>query len=145
MRHEYLISHSDGDLGMGVAPVDWFDCADYYYKAGSYEKAKSVLLEHFKKYQNGEIEYKSYKTMPMTLFSKIYLRNDDARKAIKWSKQALASEYSNPADREQYIWCLLSLNREDEAEKEYKIYINEDLDGRDDFEHVQPLKKGLFG
>ena len=143
-KYTELKRYPDGDLGIGVSPQAWADCATYFFNAGLIAKGIEILTEYFTNYVSHVTNYISYETAPMRVFSKLYVEQKNYRKGIEWAEQAMNSKFKVPADYEQYIWTLYYLGKTEEAKKQYQDYINDIHGGFDGFIQIQKLKQTLF-
>jgi tetratricopeptide (TPR) repeat protein len=140
IKYSDLRSKPNGELGMGVSPYGWTDCAEYYFLGSQPNRAKEILDEYFK-YESGVTSYESHKSAPYRLYSKILRSEGCFEEALSMCLKALGQKHPVPADHELRVWLLLDLRRDSDAILEYDKMIKEVFGGMDRFVQIQPLKK----
>ncbi len=140
IKYRDLISKPNGELGMGVSPYSWTDCAEYYYLGGEFEKAKEILNEYFR-IESNVTAYEKDKSAPYRLYARILRQERKYNEAAEWITKAKNQKYNVPADHELYVWILVDMNKQIEAIMEFDKMIKEVFNGIDRFIQIQPLKK----
>jgi len=140
VKYQDLKNKPNGELGMGVSPYGWTDCAEYYYLGGDNIKAKEILNEYLK-IENNVTAYEKDKSAPYRLYAKILRQEKKYTKAMEWILKAKNQKGNKPADHELYIWLLVDMDRKAEAISSFDKMIKEIFNGMDSFIQIQPLKK----
>lgn len=139
VKYEDLKSKPNGELGMGVSPYGWTDCAEYYFLGNQFERAKEILDEYFT-VEHNVTAYEKDNSAPYRLYAKILRAEDKFTEAIEMCNKALIQKRTVPTDHELYVWLLIDLKRYDEAIVAYDKMIKEIFGGMDRFLELQPLK-----
>ena len=140
IKYDDLKNKLSGELGMGVSPYGWTDCAEYYYLGGQCSRAKDILNEYFK-IEGNVTAYERDKSAPYRLYAKILRQEKKFEEALEWIIKAKNLKYNVPADHELYVWLLVDLNRKTEAVLEFDKMIKDVFNGMDRFIQIQSLKK----
>jgi tetratricopeptide (TPR) repeat protein len=142
VKYVDLKSKPNGELGMGVSPYGWTDCAEYYFLGSQPARAKEILDEYFN-YESRVTAYEGDKSAPYRLYSKILRSEGRFEESFSMCLKALGQKKPVPADHELRVWLLIDLGRDSEAISDYDKMIKEVFGGMDRFVQIQPLKKKI--
>jgi tetratricopeptide (TPR) repeat protein len=144
IKLEELTDYQVDDLGMGVSPWDWTDCAEYYFRAGYLDSAVAVLDQYFKSYDQTVTVHKDDKTAPIRLYAKLLLEKKDIQGAFDKMKEAMTDD-KVPADYLLWIELNILLGDSVTARKYLSHYITEIHDGieTDDAKRLKTMLRHL--
>jgi tetratricopeptide (TPR) repeat protein len=141
-QFEELKLKPEGNLGMGVSPYSWSDCAQNFIDAKDFKNAKIVLTEYFDHFEKNVTNYKSDETAPIRTMTKLLLKLKEPVKALEFSIRGFESSNKVPADYELLIETYIENNQMKKAQELIDIYVNDIHEGFTT-ENVEVLKNKL--
>ncbi|WP_394751344.1 tetratricopeptide repeat protein [Spongiimicrobium salis] len=141
-QFEALKLQPEGNLGMGVSPNSWSDCAQSFIDAKDFKKAEIVLTEYFDHFEKNVTNYKSDETAPIRTMAKLLLKLKEPVKALEFSIRGFESPNKVPADYEVLIETYIENDQMKKARELIDNYVNDIHEGFIT-ENIEVLKNKL--
>jgi predicted Zn-dependent protease len=106
------------DGSWAVSPQKWADCAGYFLKAGSAERAREVLDIYFAQHAEKVDAYKVYVTAPLRTYAEALLSLGNPQMALRYAERAVGEAHKVAADEFIWIRCFAHTGQIEKAKQE---------------------------